>query len=198
MGDLFLKPNNLVEVSIAKNRAVVRFISPQTRNPISSTVLGYLENIVAECESICDIDDVVFTGTGGIFASGADLREIATLTPQTARDFAARGQALMRRIEKLPMTTIAAVNGYCYGGGLDLALACKRRTASPKAEFCHPGSGLGIITGWGGTQRLPRLVGTASASEMFFTARPIAADRALQIGLIDAINDDAVGEFRDI
>jgi len=96
----------------------------------------------------------------------------------------------MQKIIDLQPATIAAINGYCYGGALDLALACDRRIASPKATFCHPGVGLGIITGWGGTQRLPRLIGTANASMMFFTAMPIDAKEALRIGLIDEIKKD--------
>ena len=83
--------------------------------------------------------------------------------------------------------TFAVINGYCFGGALDLALACKRRIASPNARFAHPGAGLGIITGWGGTQRLPRLIGQANSLEIFFTASPIDAGRALSIGLIDEI-----------
>ncbi len=96
----------------------------------------------------------------------------------------------MSRIAALPQITVAAINGYCFGGALDFALACKRRIASPNATFSHPGVGLGIITGWGGTQRLPRLIGEASALEMFFTAAPIMADHAFKFGLVDGIADD--------
>jgi enoyl-CoA hydratase/carnithine racemase len=96
----------------------------------------------------------------------------------------------MSSIANLPQTTVAAINGFCFGGALDLALACDKRIASPDAKFCHPGAGLGIITGWSGTQRLPRLIGTANANEMFFTASPIDAERAIEIGLIDEITDD--------
>ena len=88
------------------------------------------------------------------------------------------------------MITIAAVNGYCFGGALDLALACKRRISGQGARFAHPGTGLGIITGWGGTQRLPRLIGRSAALEMFFTAEAIDAEQALAIGLADEIADD--------
>jgi enoyl-CoA hydratase len=98
----------------------------------------------------------------------------------------------MNKIDKLPVPTIAAVNGYCFGGGLDLALACKVRIASPNAQFCHPGVGLGIITGWGGTQRLPRLIGESCALELLLTASRISAEEALKIGLVDAIIDDVL------
>jgi enoyl-CoA hydratase/carnithine racemase len=127
---------------------------------------------------------------GEVFASGADLREISQVTAAEAPYFARRGQALMRSISELPLLVVAAINGYCFGGALDLALACDRRIAGPEALFAHPGAGLGIITGWGGTQRLPRLVGRANALEMFFTAEPVDAEHALAIGLIDDIAPD--------
>jgi enoyl-CoA hydratase len=143
------------------------------------------------CDQLGDETDVViFTGTADVFASGADLREIAEVTSDIATEFARRGQSLMWKIASLPQTTIAAINGYCFGGALDLVLACDKRIASPNAKFAHPGTGLGIITGWGGTQRLPRLIGEAGALEMFFTASPVNAERALRVGLIDAIYDE--------
>ena len=132
---------------------------------------------------------IIFTGSEDVFASGADLREIAKITPETAREFALRGQNLMRKIAELKQETIAFVNGFCFGGAVDLALACKTRIATPNAQFCHPGANLGIITGWGGTQRLPRLIGEARALEMFLTAKRVSAPEALAIGLIDEIVD---------
>jgi len=140
-----------------------------------------------------DVKTLIFTGTGDVFASGADLREIAALTSETAREFANRGQSLMNKITDMSIDTIAAINGYCFGGALDLALACKHRIAAQEAVFSHPGVGLGIITGWGGTQRLPRLIGQANALEMLFSAGRISAGRALQIGLIDEVVVDPIG-----
>jgi enoyl-CoA hydratase/carnithine racemase len=96
----------------------------------------------------------------------------------------------MGKIAAAKVLTIAGVNGFCYGGALDLTLACDRRIATPNAVFAHPGAGLGIITGWGGTQRLPRLIGESNALEMFFTAGRIDAARALTIGLVEAIEPD--------
>lgn len=104
------------------------------------------------------------------------------------------GQEIFKRVAALEMKTIAAINGYCFGGALDLALACDFRIASPDAQFAHPGAGLGIITGWGGTQRLPRLIGRGNALEMFFTAEAINAERALAIGLIDSVSENAVAD----
>ena len=132
----------------------------------------------------------MFTGSEDVFASGADLREIAGVDGSNAIGFAERGQKLMSRIASSSFYTIAAVNGFCYGGALDLALACNSRIASPDAEFCHPGAGLGIMTGWGGTQRLPRLIGEAGALEMFLTGKRVSAKDALSMGLVDSIADD--------
>jgi enoyl-CoA hydratase/carnithine racemase len=140
------------------------------------------------------IQTVIFTGTDNVFASGADLREIAKVNGDTAREFALRGQTLMTKIAAMPHTTIAAVNGFCFGGALDLALACDKRIASPNAIFSHPGANLGIITGWGGTQRLPRLVGEAKALEIFLTAKRVTAEEALDIGLIDKISENPLRE----
>lgn len=167
----------------------IRFDRPEIRNPLSVSVLEGLSSSLDDLGP-SGIKAVIFNGMADVFASGADLREIAAVTPETARGFALHGQELMTRISELPQTTIAAINGYCFGGALDLALACDRRIASPNAKFAHPGAGLGIITGWGGTQRLPRLVGRGNALELFFTAETIDLDRALEMGLIDEIADD--------
>lgn len=99
----------------------------------------------------------------------------------------------MTQISELRAPTIAAVNGICFGGALDLALCCKYRIASPDAIFAHPGADLGIMTGWGGTQRLPRLIGEARALEMFFTAKRVTGDEALAIGLVDHVVTDPLG-----
>ena len=167
--------------------AVVTFNRPEIRSPLSVEVL---ETLIDAIGSLSGADRLIFTGVGDVFASGADLREIALVNGSAAREFAARGQRLMAMISDFPARTIAAVNGFCYGGALDLALACATRIASPTAEFCHPGAGLGIMTGWGGTQRLPRLIGEASALEMFISAKRVPAAEALRIGLIDSIEPD--------
>lgn len=182
-----LSPAVGYSLSLFEACAVVRFDRPAARNPLSVKVLDWLDTTLDE---VCDHKMLIFTGSEDVFASGADLREITSLATSEIREFALRGQRLMARITEFPGETIAAVNGYCFGGALDMALACDRRIASPNAKFAHPGAGLGIITGWGGTQRLPRLVGTANALEMFFTASPIDASRALKIGLVDSVYDD--------
>ena len=181
--------SNAVSLERIENCLVIRFIRPEIRNPLSVEVVEYLTSIVEDLDP--SVGRVVFTGTSDVFAAGADLREIDGVTVGEATEFAERGQRLMKAVEALP-DTVAAINGFCFGGALDLALSCKRRIAVATAEFCHPGVGLGIITGWGGTQRLPTLIGEAAALEMFMTARRVSADEALRIGLIDEINDDPV------
>ena len=100
----------------------------------------------------------------------------------------------MNKISASEKQTIAAVNGFCFGGALDLALSCDKRIAAPNAEFSHPGANLGIMTGWGGTQRLPRLIGEANALEMFMTAKRVSAEEALRIGLIDAVSENLMND----
>ena len=137
---------------------------------------------------------LVIAGNPHFFSVGADLNEIALLTGPAAYDFSALGQALMHSIAAYPAPVIAAIEGHCMGGGLDLALACHRRIASPHAVFGHRGAALGLITGWGGTQRLPRLIGKGRALELFVAAEKVTAACALQIGLVDAIADDPVAD----
>lgn len=169
---------------------VITFNRPEARSPLSIEVLAAISEILQRAKVDDSVLGIVFTGVNGVFASGADLREIAAVTARSASGFARRGQTLMSSIANYPKPTVAAVNGYCFGGALDLALCCTRRIASLRAEFSHPGATLGIMTGWGGTQRLPRLVGEASAMEMFLTAKRVSAAEALRMGLIDGIVDD--------
>ena len=169
--------------------AVVRLNRPAERNSLTTPLLERLTEIVSALRARQDVSAIVFTGAGDVFASGADIRELGRLTPERAREFALRGQRLMGMIAEAGQTTVAAVGGYCMGGGLDLALACDVRCASPGAVFAHPGARLGIITGWGGTQRLHRLIGTSRALELFLTAGRVGGREALEIGLVDYLSD---------
>jgi enoyl-CoA hydratase len=137
---------------------------------------------------------LIIAGNSHIYSVGADLNEIAALTGPEAYEFSAMGQALMNVITCYPAPVIAAIEGHCMGGGFDLALACHRRIAAPHAVFGHRGAALGLMTGWGGTQRLPRLIGKGRALELLVAAEKVTATRALAIGLIDAIADNPVGE----
>ena len=168
---------------------IIRFNRPASRNSLSGGTLTALDSLFSTATARAGINSVIFTGSGDVFASGADIRELAQLNTVTARFFSERGQTLFQRIASVRQLTIAAINGYCMGGALDLALACDVRVASKRAIFAHPGSGLGIITGWGGTQRLPRLIGRARTAELFFTGRRFDAEEALQCGLVSAIDD---------
>lgn len=181
--------NDAILTEIIDKYLIVRFNRPEIRSPLSIFVMEKLHRIIDEIETDKTIKTLIFTGAEDVFASGADLREIAKVTKETGREFALRGQTLMSKIADLEQITIAAINGFCFGGALDLALSCDKRIASPNAQFSHPGANLGIMTGWGGTQRLPRLVGEAKALEMFLTAKRVDANEALQIGLIDEILD---------
>ncbi|MDQ3043148.1 MAG: enoyl-CoA hydratase/isomerase family protein [Acidobacteriota bacterium] len=183
-----------IKVEYVENAVVIRFNRPEIKNPLSIETLDELAAIFTASESNPAIERIIFTGSGDTFASGANLNEIAQLNEETARSFGLRGQNLMQRIYHSRKLAVAAVDGFCMGGALDLAMSCKARIASPRSVFAHPGVGLGIITGWSGTQILPRLIGEARALEIFLTAKRIDANEALRIGLIDKISDDPIGD----
>jgi enoyl-CoA hydratase len=178
-----------VVVEVRASSAIVRLNRPAERNALSVATLEELERVVSALTIRNDLSAIIFTGTGDVFASGADIRELLTLTPATAQEFARRGQRLFQKIADARQLTVAAINGYCMGGGLDLALACDLRYASPKAVFAHPGARLGIITGWGGTQRLPRLIGAARALEILITAKRVTSSEAVEVGLVSGVGD---------
>jgi len=184
----------LIIVEKIGNATVLHFNRPEMKNPLSIETLVKLKEIFTSLESNSAFEKIVFTGSGDTFASGANLKEIAQLNGETARDFGLRGQNIMQQIYHSEKLTVAAVDGFCMGGALDLALSCKVRIASPRSVFAHPGVGLGIITGWSGTQILPRLIGEARALDIFLTAKRIAANEALRIGLIDKISDNPIGD----
>ena len=186
--------NQIIIVENFKNAAVVRFNRPEIKNPLSVETLEILKEIFDDLESNAKIGKIIFTGSGDTFASGANLNEIARLDENTARAFGLRGQNLMQKIYHSEKLTVAAVDGFCMGGAFDLALSCKKRIASPRSIFAHPGANLGIMTGWSGTQILPRLIGEARALEIFLTAKRIDANEALRINLIDKIADNPLVE----
>ncbi len=186
--------SNALIIKTHAETLIIQFNRPEIRSPLSIFVVERLKEALKEAAENVSIKKIIFTGKADVFASGADLREIAEVNAETAKDFAKRGQDLMKLIAEAPQTTLAAVNGYCFGGALDLAVACDKRIAAPDAVFCHPGVSLGIITGWSGTQRLPRLIGEAKALEMFLTAKRVGAREALKIGLIDRIAENPLRE----
>lgn len=169
--------------------AVIRFNRPLQRNPLSVTTLQELERKLGELTALEEIAAIIFTGTADVFASGANIRELAQLHSASALQFSRLGQRIFQAVADARHLTIAAINGYCMGGALDLALACDIRVASTNAVFAHPGARLGIITGWGGTQRLPRIIGRTRALELFATARRFTSQEALLIGLVTRVED---------
>ena len=141
---------------------LLRLISADGTNRLTREVVLALTQAISELATAAA--PLVIAGNERFFSAGADLREIAALDAPSAYEFSKMGQALMSEIENFPAPVYAAISGYCMGGGLDLALACRHRIASPHAVFGHRGAALGLITGWGGTQRLPRLIGKASST----------------------------------
>ena len=171
---------------------VLRLRSDDGTNRLTRACVAELTAAVLQLAH--DPRPLIVAGNSRFFSAGADLREIAALTGSTALEFSQMGQRLMHAVATYPAPVIAAIEGYCMGGGLDLALACHRRIASPHAVFGHRGAALGLITGWGGTQRLPRLVGKGRALQMFLAAEKLHAAEALRIGLVDAVVADPVAE----
>ena len=173
---------------------ILRLTSPDGTNRLTRACVLALTAAIDGDELKQQLRPLVIAGNRHCFSVGADLNEIAALTGAEACEFSAMGQALMNSIANCPAPVIAAIEGHCMGGGLDLALACHRRIAAPHAVFGHRGAALGLMTGWGGTQRLPRLIGKGRALELFVAAEKISAARALAIGMVDAIANDPVAE----
>jgi enoyl-CoA hydratase/carnithine racemase len=154
---------------------------------IERSVLAQLGSQIEKLNATGEFAGCVITGTERAFAVGADIAELARLTAAEAYEFSREGQGILRAIERSRVPIVAAIQGYCMGGGLDLALACRARIATADAVFAHPGGAIGILTGWGGTQRLTRLIGRARALEMFTTGQRLNASEALATGLVRQI-----------
>ncbi len=179
----------LYELERQDDAVILRLLSDDATNRLTRARVHALTTALEQLATTPP-SRLILTGNAHFFSAGADLNEIAALTGPEAFRFAHMGQHLMRAVASFPAPTIAAVHGYCMGGGLDLALSCQRRIAGPHAIFGHRGAALGLITGWGGTQRLPRLIGKGRALQMFLAAEKVHPVRALQIGLVDAVADD--------
>lgn len=168
---------------------VVTVDRPNKLNALNTEVLVELGRAIDAAASDAGVRCLVITGAGEkAFIAGADISELAKLTPIEGREHSRRGQALLDRIESLPVATIAAINGYAYGGGLELAMACAIRVASENARMGLPETSLGIIPGYGGTQRLSRHVGRARAFELVLTSeKGLTAAEAERIGLVNRV-----------
>lgn len=177
-----------LEVARQDAVATVTIARPERLNALDTATIGELKQVFGEIGRDEQVRAVVLCGAGDrAFVAGADISELAGLTGPEAERYAAGGQALMWQIENLGKPVIAVLDGYALGGGLELALACTVRWAGEKARLGLPETGLGLIPGFGGTQRLPRLIGRGRATEMILSGDPIKADQALAWGLVTRI-----------
>jgi enoyl-CoA hydratase len=177
-----------IEYNVEDNIATVSINRPRAMNALNSETLTEIDNAFIMIESDKSVLGVIITGAGDkSFIAGADISELATKDPVTGREQALFGQAVYNRIENLTKPVIAAVNGFALGGGCELAMACHLRVAAAHARFGQPEVGLGLIPGYGGTQRLPRLVGKGIALELMLGGGMIDAVEAFRIGLVNAV-----------
>jgi len=178
--------------------AVVTLNRPEQLNALNAQLVEDLEGVVEQARADAGVRAVVITGAGEkAFAAGADIAEFAGMDARDAHRLSARGQALLSSLEAMSKPVVAAVNGFALGGGCELALACHLRVAHQRAQFGLPEVTLGLIPGYGGTQRLPRIVGRGVAAEMVLTGERVTAQRAYEIGLVNrVVDDDVVGAAR--
>ena len=177
---------DVLAVDVTDGIALVTVNRPEVRNAINATVLRAITETLAELAENDDVQVLVFTGAGDkAFVAGADINELAVRTPKDG--LKATMQGVYEKVEQFPKPTIAAVNGYAFGGGHELALACDIRIAATNAQFALPETGLGIMPAAGGTQRLAKLVGLGRATEIVLTGRRVKAEDALAMGLVTQV-----------
>src|SRR5690625_4666701 len=174
-----------------EDRGAVRVVTVNRPDKLNALDAATLDAVHDAFQAAADDDGVrvvVLTGAGPkAFVAGADIAQMAGLSPVEARDFSLRGQRTMRRIETMPKPVIAMINGFALGGGLELAMACHLRTAADTARMGQPEINLGLVSGFGGTQRLLRLAGRAATLELCLTGTPIDAERAHQLGIVNQV-----------
>ena len=179
--------NNLL-VEIEDGIAVVTINRPKSLNALNSETLAELGDIAAAIEKAKDVKVVILTGSGQkSFVAGADISEMVNATPMEGRAMALLAAETFKKFENMPQVTIAAVNGYALGGGCEISMCCDIRIAAENAKFAQPEVNLGILPGFGGTQRLPRLIGKGRAKELIFTTDQIDAQEAYRIGLANHV-----------
>ncbi|MDQ3998385.1 MAG: enoyl-CoA hydratase-related protein [Gemmatimonadota bacterium] len=176
-----------VALEVADRIATITVSRPDKLNALNDATIAELGRAIEEARARDDVGAVLLTGAGRAFVAGADIAELVGQTPAGAHSRALAGQAVFRRFETSPKPTLAAVNGFALGGGCELAMACHFRVAAEAAKFGQPEVKLGITPGYGGTQRLPRLVGRGRALELLLTGELIDAQEALRIGLVNAV-----------
>ena len=165
---------------------------PEALNALNRTVLEELFDVFQRIDEDDAVRTVILTGEGRSFVAGADIAQMSTMNTPEGRAFVIYGQKVMHFMEKIEKPIIAAINGFALGGGCELSMACDIRIASSKAKFGQPEGGLGIIPGFGGTQRLTRLCGYGAAKRLIFSAEMIDAEEALRIGLVDKVVEPEV------
>lgn len=179
--------NNLL-MEIENEIAVVTINRPKSLNALNSETLAELDQVFTEISGRKDIRVLILTGSGAkAFVAGADISEMVNATPAEGRQMGLLAKEAFLKLENMPQVTIAAVNGYALGGGCEISMACDIRVAAENAKFAQPEVGLGILPGFGGTQRLPRLVGKGRAKELIFTTDQIDANEAYRIGLANKV-----------
>lgn len=178
-----------IDSNVREQTATITINNPDRLNALDVDHLEALLDAFRAAAGDASVRAIILTGAGDkAFVAGANIKQMSTMSPGEAMRFARLGHAVGTAIERTPQPVIAAVNGFALGGGCELALACDIRICSTNAAFAQPEVGLGIPPGWGGTQRLPRVVGKGIASELIFTGRRIKADEALRIGLVNAVH----------
>lgn len=178
---------NTIKYEVNEHIAKITMNRPKALNALNSEVLDELDKCLDEIKAKNDLRVLIITGEGRSFIAGADIKEMSDLGGLEAKAFGNKGLSVFRKIETLPIPVIAAVNGFALGGGCELAMSCDIRIASNKALFGQPEVGLGLIPGFGGTQRLQRLVGQGWAKYLIYSAENIKADKALEIGLVQDV-----------
>ena len=177
-----------IQVEKKENIAIVRINRPEKLNAMNIDAIKEMGNIMDQLDKDDDVKVVIVTGTGEkAFSAGADIEYMSKISPLDAEQYAITGHATLNKIENLSKPVIAAVNGYALGGGCELSLACDLRIASKNAAMGQPEVTIGICPGWGGTQRLMRVVGIARAKDLIYTGRRISADEAFQMGLVNKV-----------
>lgn len=176
-----------IRAELDGNIAVLTMNRPKALNALNDQTLDELDRLVTCLEGEADILGVIITGEGKAFVAGADISQMSAYGSEQGRNYANRAQALFNKLEALEKPVVAAVNGYALGGGCELSMSCDIRIASEKAVFGQPEANLGVIPCFGGTQRLPRLVGTGIAKELIYTGRQVKAEEAKAIGLVNKV-----------